>query len=526
MEWRSANLILVNGNIITMDGHRPCGSALAISDNHILFVGGSREALSFAAPGATVIDLMGRTVLPGLIDNHCHFMQTGYAANDVDLQGKNTIAAIKEAIAIAARYFPSDSMIRGYGYDDYLFPQGIPPCRHDLDKVAPNHLVWLSRVDLHSSVVNTPLLNSMEIPLDTPGLELDKKGEPTGRLRSEADRLVREYNSSLIGSKTRGAALREAVRQALRTGVTTVCAMEGGDESQDKDAEFLLQHQEQVPIRLEVFYQTTDVARVVDLGLPRIGGCILIDGSFGSRTAALLEPYADDPQNSGYLYFEQDELNHFVEEAHTAGLQLSMHVIGDRGIEMMLTSLEKVLSKYPRLDHRHRLEHFELPTPEHIRRARDLGLILSVQPAFEYFWGGADNMYGERLGPERVMRTNPLRTMVDQGLVLAGGSDSAVTPMDIILAIHAAVNHPNKEECLEVFQAIRMFTLHGAAALFREKELGSITPGKLADIIVLAEDPCFITAGNLKDINVDLTIVAGKIVYDRGGAVPLFDIGA
>ena len=135
-------------------------------------------------------------------------------------------------------------------------------------------------------------------------------------------------------------------------------------------------------------------------------------------------------------------------------------------------------------------------------------------------------MYGERLGPERVMRTNPLRTMVDQGLILAGGSDSAVTPMDIILAIHAAVNHPNKLEILEIFQAIRMFTFNGAVALFKENELGSIAPGKLADIIVLAEDPCFITTRNLKDINVDLTIVAGKVVYDRAGEVPLFDIGA
>jgi predicted amidohydrolase YtcJ len=369
MEWQKANLILFNGNIITMDGRRPYGSAMAIHDDRIFFVGGPREALSLAAPGATIIDLQGRAVLPGLIDNHCHFMQTGYAANDIEKQ-------------------------------------------------------------------------------------------------------------------------------------------------------------DQLPIRVEVFYQTRDVAKVVELGLPRIGGCILIDGSFGSRTAALLEPYADDPENYGYLYFDQEELNLFVEEVHTAGLQLAMHVIGDRGIEMMLCALETVLKKYPRPDHRHRIEHFELPTPEHIERARELELVLSVQPAFEFFWGGADNRYGERLGPKRVLRTNPLRTMVNRGLLLAGGSDSAVTPMDIILAIHAAVNHPNKQESLEVYQAIKMFTIDGAKALFRENDLGSISPGKQADMIVLAEDPCFITARNLKDINVDLTIVAGKIVCDREGEIPLFDLGA
>ncbi|MDW7650543.1 MAG: amidohydrolase [Bacillota bacterium] len=525
MDWQRANLILINGNIITIDGRRPFGRAVAVHDNRIIFVGASKEALSLAAPRATVIDLKGRTVLPGLIDNHCHFMQTGYAANDIDLQGKNTVADIKETIAIASRFFPPGSIIRGFGYDDYQFPDGVPPSRWDLDAAAPDHLVWLNRIDLHSSVANSRFLNNLEIPLDTAGLEIDEQGVVTGRLRSEADRIAREFSSRLIGPETRGVALREAVRQALRTGVTTVCAMEGGDDSQDMDADFLLYNQGQLPLRVEVFYQTRDIAKVVGLGLRRIGGCILVDGSFGSRTAALLEPYADDPENYGYLYFDQHELDDFVEQVHMAGLQLSMHVIGDRAIELMLNSLEKVITKYPRPDHRHRIEHFELPTREHIERARKLGLVLSVQPAFEYFWGGAENMYGERLGPERVLRTNPLRTMLKRGLLIAGGSDSAVTPLDIILAIHAAVNHPNKNESVEIFEAVRMFTLDGAKALFREKELGSITPGKLADMVVLAEDPCAITARTLKSMNVDMTIVGGKIVYDREGAIPLFELG-
>jgi predicted amidohydrolase YtcJ len=525
MGWQKANLILINGNIITIDGHRPFGRGVAVQGERVIFVGGSREALSLAAPDATVIDVKGRTVLPGLIDNHCHFMQTGYTANDIDLQGKSTIAEIKEAISRAAQTSPPGSIIRGFGYDDYQFPDGAPPSRWDLDSVAPGHLVWLNRIDLHSSVANSRFLNSLNLQEDTPGLEINEQGAVTGRLRSEADRVSREFCSSLVTPETRQAALREAVQQALRTGVTTVCAMEGGDESQDMDADFLLHHQGWVPIRIEVFYQTMDVAKVVGLGLPRIGGCILVDGSFGSRTAALQEPYADDPENSGYLYFDQSELDLFVEEAHTAGLQLSMHVIGDRAIELILNALEKVIARHPRPDHRHRIEHFELPTLDHIERARELGLVLSVQPAFEYFWGGAENMYGERLGPERVMRTNPFNTMLTRGLLLAGGSDSAVTPLDIILAIHAAVNHPNKEESVEIFQALRMFTIDGAKAIFREDDLGSITPGKLADIVVLAEDPCAMTASTLKDMTVDLTIVGGKIVFDRKGQVSLLELG-
>lgn len=520
MAWKQADLILINGNIITMDGHRPFARGVAINNDRIVFVGGSREALSLASPEATVVDLKGRTVLPGLIDNHCHFMQTGYAANNVDLQGRDTIEEVKEAIAIAARFFPAGTMIRGFGYDDYKFPDGLPPSRWDLDEVAPNHMVWLNRIDLHSSVVNTRVLETMNLPSDIAGLDLDEQGVATGRLRSEADQMAREFNSGLVSVESRKAALREAVQQALRTGVTTVSAMEGGDESQDVDADFLLQYQAEIPVRLEVFYQTMDVERVIRLGLPRIGGCILVDGSFGSRTAALLEPYTDEPENYGHLYFEQGELDDFVERVHLAGLQLSMHVIGDRAIELMLNALEKVLAKHPRNDHRHRIEHFELPTPEHIDRACELGVVLSVQPSFEYFWGGEENMYGERLGKERVLRTNPLRTMLKKGLVLAGGSDSAVTPLNAILAIHAAVNHPNADESLEVFQALRMFTIDGARALFREKDLGSISPGKLADIVILAEDPSVMTSRTLKDMNVDMTIVGGQVFYDRIGCFP------
>ncbi len=509
------DLLLVNGNIITLDRKRPYARAIAVSGGRIVFVGDTQEILPFIPASAEVVDLNGRTVIPGLIDNHCHLLQAGYAATSLDLQGRNSIEEIKESVAKAAQEIPTDTLIRGFGYDDYQFPDYKAPTRWDLDEVAPEHMVRLNRIDFHSSIVNTRFLNELDLTDGVEGIDWDERGVATGCLRSEANNAGWQFSSSLINLEGRRVALHKATQQALQAGVTTSCAMEGGDMYRDFDADFLLRHKEETPIRLEVFYQTMDVEKIAGLGLSRIGGCILVDGSFGSRTAALKKPYSDDTENCGHLYFNRGELNRFVEHAHSKRLQLSMHVIGDRAIELIISALERAVKKYPKRDHRHRIEHFELPTRYHIERAKKLGLVLSMQPSFEYFWGGLDNMYGQRLGTKRTLMTNPFNSLLKKGLTVAGGTDAAVTPLNLMLGIHSAVNHPNKKERISITQALEMFTINGAKAIFREKELGTITTGKLGDLVVLSENPYTVPTEHIKDINIDMTIVGGRIFYDR-----------
>ncbi|KKM12609.1 hypothetical protein SY88_02640 [Clostridiales bacterium PH28_bin88] len=490
----------------------PPAEALVVKDGRIAAIGSVGEIKDLAKAAGEVIDAGGRTVLPGFIDCHTHFMQTGLAEVGVDLKGKTSREQVLESVAEAAR--GGRELILGFGFDDSLFPDRQPPTRWDLDRVAPGHLVWLNRIDSHSCVVNSRTLSLTSLPPGIPGVDVDERGTATGVLRAEANFLARAFVSNAIDSRTREQAMTTAAGKAAEAGITSLCALEGGGGLfSDRDVEYLLANKGRLEVRVDVFWQTREVGRVARAGLPRIGGCLLVDGSIGSRTAAMSRPYLDDPSTTGVLYFSQEELDSFVLEAHRAGLQVAMHVIGDRGIELLVTAFEKALTAYPRANHRHRLEHFELPTEDQIRRVKRLGLILSMQPAFEYFWGGPDRLYARRLGEERRRRTNPLRELLKKGILVAGGSDSDVTPMDPLLGIHAAVNHPSPDQRISVEEALRMFTINGAVANFAEQDRGSLAPGKLADLVVLGANPLETPVNEFKDIPVEMTVIGGKVVF-------------
>jgi predicted amidohydrolase YtcJ len=266
-----------------------------------------------------------------------------------------------------------------------------------------------------------------------------------------------------------------------------------------------------------VYFQSTDVQRVLDLGLPRIGGCVLVDGAYGEHTAALLEPYTDDPTTRGVLYFSDEELDDFVGRAHKAGLQISMHAIGDAAIEQLLNAYEQALAGDRRPDHRHRIEHFSLPTREHIERAARLGVAVAMQPIFAAMPDSGEidcQLAGlEYLGPERYARRHPYRTIIDAGILVGGGSDSDAKPMGPLAGMHAVVNHPDEERRLTAREALSLFTTNAAKIGFEEEEKGTIAPGKLADLVVLGEDPLSVDPTSLKDIPVEMTIVGGEIVY-------------
>jgi len=502
----------INGHIITCDSKDTIAQGMLVKDDRIIIVGSNDEIQRNPNISETV-DLEGKTVIPGLIDSHVHMTQTGLNKLGVELNSATSLEEIFEGIKNTPLLKDDGNLVFGIGYDDSKIKERRPPTRWELDVLVPEKYLWLGRVDSHSCVVNTKMLYYLNLPEDIIGIDRDEKGKPTGVLRAEANSVARKKMLELIDDETRKKALRIAAKEALKKGVTTLNALEGGPLFNDRDFEIVYQYKDKLPIDIEIFFQTTDVEKAMEYGLKRIGGCIILDGSFGSRTAALFEPYQDDSSTRGVLYFTQEDLDELVVKAHKNGLQLAFHALGERAIEQVLNSYEKAIKLYPRMDHRHRIEHFELPSREQINKAVGLGIVLSLQPAFEHLWGGPGGMYEERLGSERIKRVKPCKEIIEAGGLIIGGSDSDVTPIDPMLGIHGAVNHSNPSQRIGVKEALKMFTINGAKGIFKEAQKGSIEEGKLADFVVLSHNPYSIDKERLKEIVVEKTYKNGELVY-------------
>lgn len=517
MPMKDIDLVLYNGKIITVDEKNSTHNWVVIKDGRIHDLGRGDKYKNYIKDDLETIDLKGKTVLPGFYDSHVHLVQTGLNLLSVDLSKVKSISELQEIITEKAKTTPPGKLIRGVGYDDTRVKEGRMPTRYELDKCTSSHPVWINRVEYHISSVNSMALNRLNVPFDLEGIIRDERNLPDGRLVGKASSYIRGQILNSISDKIRKKGVYKAIDLAIKKGVTSLGALEGGFVFHNRDAEFIINNKNSFPIDVNIFYQTIDVEKVLSKGLDRIGGCIFLDGSFGSRSAALSEDYADDKDNKGQLFFSQEELNNFVLNAHKNNLQITVHAIGDRAIDQILTAYEQALDKYTNKNHRHRIEHFELPTDEHIKRAAKLDVVLSMQPSYEYYWGDEGDLYDRRLGIERRRKTNPLKKILDHGLTIAGGSDSDVTSIDPILGMHTAVNHPNKEYSLSILDALKLFTINGAYAVFEEDIKGSIEIGKYGDLVILNKSPLTIDKKDIKDIKVVGTIKEGNILYLEQG---------
>jgi hypothetical protein len=481
-----------------------------LCDRGVIVSTGRGPAPDGVRAGADVLDLRGSHVIPALHDAHVHFVSTGQMELDLDLGSASSFAEVMQAVADAARGFRGP-ILRAHSFDPDLIADGRYPTGRELDAVSARLPIHVRRRDGHSSVVNAAAFAFLGVTVGAPGVETDDSGAPSGLLRGRAHSAAAGRAGDLLTRCERVECCRRAAARAASRGIGTVHALVGRQEPGDRDVEILLEVQAELPIDVVVFAQTTDVERVAALGLPRIGGCILVDGSFGSRSAALSTPYADGG-GEGDLYRTDDELLGFMRAAHARGLQIAVHAIGDRAIGHAIACYEAACGGDAR-DARHRIEHCELPSPAHIAAMSRLGLSASVQPAFELYWGGPGGMYETRLGSRRAARTNPFRTMLASGVQLAGGSDSYVTPMDPLLGVHAAVNRPDADERLSVHDALTLFTSRAAWFSFDEHRRGTLTPGKEASFAVLGTDPFRVDPRAIRDVPVRALIVRGNEVF-------------
>ena len=510
-EDMSDKTVLTNANVITMETAEKRCQAVAIENKKIVRTGTEADMQNLVEQGWPVVDLKGQTVLPGFIDTHEHLMLSGSQDSAVHLNDVDSIDQILLKIADRVGDTPKGDWV----YGSYLNDQGLAekrmPTRDDLDRISRDRPVFLLHATCHMCSLNTRALEIINPPRDLAGLDTES-GYPTGVVRDPGIlTFIHPVMARIIPEDTKIAFLTRAARMALKKGLTTVHALDGGDLGPG-DTKIIWHNRHRLPIRVVCFNQSMNLNEVHELGLPRVGGCICSDGAFEAHTAALFEPYADEPDNYGTLTYTQEEMDRFILAAHSAGLQIAVHCESERSIEQVLRAMEKALLANPRTDHRHRIEHLELPTYNQIARMAKAGIMASMQPAFIPAFIGQEDLgiYAGLLGQTRLKRVHPYRTILDHGIPISGGSDSPVTPYDPLGGVQAAANHPNPDQSVSLWEALQMFTSTAAWSAFEEDQKGTIETGKLADLVVLAQDPFNVPADAIKDIGIERVCVGGK----------------
>lgn len=506
----NTDILIYNANCITMEDEN-C-DWLAIKGNEISDFGKGNTYLPLLSNCNISIDAKGKTVLPGFIDSHFHLVQTAMNKSSIDLTSATCFKDIGDAIRIAEKLAKDEPLICVRLNKDKLAEKRYPN-RLELDRLSSNVPIWINSMDYQVSILNTYGLLYYKIPFNVDGIDIDENGVATGIFYGKANAILRRQILDSYPNSKRYNSVSALIPNLLKSGITSINAMEGGYMYSDKDADFVYEHSSEFPIDMALFYQSMNFSKVREKKLDRIGGCLYVDGTIGARTAALSFEYADCPKCMGRLILSQQELNDFVAECYVNKLQLSLYTIGDRAIQTALNAHEYALYQTGNKGLRHRLEHVILASDAHIKRAKELEIIFSMNPIYESVFGGAGNMYNDHLG-ENYKNTNRFREILDAGITLCAGSDSDVCSYNPFLGIHAAVNHPVSSHRISLQEALKMYTLNAAFAISEENIKGSLKPGKLADIIILNDDITKIPSDRLDEVNVLCTIKSGEILFN------------
>ncbi|KFG07579.1 amidohydrolase [Streptomyces scabiei] len=510
----------------------PFATAMVVEHGQVAWVGSEGAADAFGADVDEVIDLEGALVTPAFTDAHVHTTATGLALTGLDLSAAPTLDAALVLVREFAAARPADRVLLGHGWDAARWPGGRPPTRAELDEATGGRPLYLSRIDVHSAVVSSALLDLV------PGAGAFEDGP----LTRDAHHAVRATALGAVTPAQRTEAQRAALAHAASLGIGSVHECAGPEISSEDDFTGLLRLAAEEPgPRVVGYWAERDVDKARALRAVGAAGDLFVDGALGSHTACLHEPYADAP-HTGTAYLDAAAVAAHVVACTEAGLQAGFHAIGDAAVasvvEGVRAAAEKVGLARVRAA-RHRVEHVEMLTPESVAAFAELGLTASVQPAFDALWGGAEGMYAERLGPERARTLNPFAALLRAGVPLAFGSDSPVTPLDPWGTVRAAAFHRTPEHRVSVRAAFTAHTRGGWRAVGRD-DAGVLVPGAPADyavwrtgeLVVQAPDdrvarwstdprsgtPGLPDLSPGRDLPVCLrTVVAGRTVFVRPG---------
>jgi hypothetical protein len=523
-------LILYNGNIITVDNGFPRAQAVAIAHGRFIAVGTTKELLPLATARTKKINLDGQTVVPGFIDAHTHPCFSGrrhLREVDCDLR---SIADIQTAIRQRAAQLPPGSWVLGFKYDDTKTSYGRWLTRQDLDAAAPAHPVFIEHRGTHTAYVNSLALKTAGIDEHTPDpaggrFERDPAtGQLTGRLSEAAKFGFAKVIPSTFTREDYREAVKLISRMMSRAGITSVHDAGGAPVDLRAYQEAAAAGDLSLRVYCLIFYPEID--HLLDAGIRtgfgdewvRVGAMKLIcDGSISERTARLSQAYVGRPNDFGILVMEEEELYTHARKAYEAGWQIGIHANGDVGVDITLKVYERLQQELPQRDPRFRIEHCTLVNDGLIQRMRALGVIPTPFAAYVYYHGEKMREYGS----ERLNSMFALRSFLDAGIHVAPGSDYPPGPFEPMMALQSAVTRTDSNDNvwgprqrITVEEAIRIGTLHGAYASYEEHLKGSIEPGKLADLVVLGRDPLREEPSSLVSIPVERTMVGGRWVYE------------
>lgn len=480
---RHAGLILESGRIVSLDPND-------------------------AGAGIETLDMGGATIFPAFADCHVHLTDTGYFLNERFLGGVRSYEEFTEAV----RRIPHETYVFAGQYDESFWRDGRSADAAPLGRFFPNALAMLVRVDGHSCIVNRKTFAWLNLTAGLQGIERDRAGEPTGKLLLEANWRAQARFMKALPQAVRRDAEHRAVDLALSRGYLHLHAQFVG-LPREQYAHEIAALRELPKAKWYPKVCEPDAHLAQELGLPYIGGDVFLDGSIGSCTAAVSEPF-ETTGSLGELKYSDDELYVYFSNAEALGISAGVHAIGDRAIEQCIATWERVLGGKPSTrGNRHFIEHFEIARPEHIDACARMGIYLSMQPQFDELWGGSGRMYETRLGTQRMRSMNALGRIERAGVVLCGGDDSPVCSLSPLEGMQAAVDHHEPSERLSAQQALTMYTYNAARLAHAENETGVLAPGYAADLVVLDRDP--FDAARLRDCTVLATWADGLPVYER-----------
>lgn len=533
MSSSPVTLALVNARVWTADSRRPWAEAVAVSGDRIVAVGSSAEVRKLAGPDTRMVDVAGRMVVPGFFDSHLHFVDGGHTLAFVQLRDAPSPAEFVARIRDFAASAPPGAWITGGNWDHENWG-GELPTRQWIDSVTPNNPVWINRLDGHMSLANGLALAAAGVTSATADIEggvieRTPAGEPTGILKDNAKGLVGRVVPP-VQPEIDDRALDAAMDYVAALGITSVVNMgDWGDLDVFRRAQAAgrLRTRIYAAVPLSSWQRLRDEVAAQGRGDDwlRIGGLkAYVDGSLGSRTAAMLEPYDDAPGETGVFVTRRDSLYAWTRAADAAGLHVMVHAIGDAANRIQLDVFEQVARENATRDRRFRIEHAQHLKAADVPRFAGIGVIASMQP---YHAIDDGRWAGRRVGPQRIGEAYVFRSLLDSGARLAFGSDWDVEPATPLGGIYAAVTRRTlddlnpggwvPEQKISVEEALRAYTIDAAYAEFTERTKGSLEVGKLADLVLLDRDITRVPPETIRDTSVLLTVVGGRVVFE---AVP------
>ncbi|MDR2295777.1 MAG: amidohydrolase [Clostridiales Family XIII bacterium] len=499
------------GTVITVNRNEDIADWVAVKDGRIAAVGAAKDE----PKALEVFDLDGAVLLPGLYDAHCHVMPTGFFLDGVNLLETKCLEEVLQLLKNRCTRTRKGEWVFGAGFMAQNMKEGRFPNRSELDAVSCDHPIMITAQTLHGGAFNTNALGRINIP-DAVGVGRAADGSLDGTLLSDDAFFpaVSQVMGLLPEAKLK-AFIESCADYARKRGVTSIIGLLGQFVDGDTDVEIAERDKAEFPVNLVTFYQTWDIEKIRKYKLPRIGGCLTLDGAGFEYTMALQNVYTERPERRGFLIHTDEEIYKLLSQAHREGIQTAFHALGDRAIDQLLFVFRQVIGEQGNKDLRHRVEHFSLPWDIHMDMLAEMKLVASMQPAFSGLWGEPlSGYYDLCMGRERASRMEVFPEIIKRGGVICGGSDSPVTLIDPLYGIACCIDNPDPRRNVSVHDALKIFTWNAAYSVHQEGQKGSVEVGKDADFTVIDRNP-YDCAGKdaLYGMKTLMTIKDAKITF-------------